>query len=83
MPATAKDATVTWKKAYWLRKHLYAYQSVMLRWVAMGQVRVRQTSGFPLYCLEDVKACLREDRPNGERAARAKVKRNDAARDHV
>lgn len=47
--------------AGWLKRVLRTDDSLLLRLVALGRVRVKKTSMYPRYCIEDVRACLMED----------------------
>jgi hypothetical protein len=60
MMATAPEAGVTFKTASYMRMQLHVDDSVLLRIVAQGKVRVMKTSTHPRYCVEDVEQFLCE-----------------------
>jgi hypothetical protein len=61
MPALSAAASATYKAAGYMRRNLHVDDSLLLRLVATGRVRVQRTSAYPRYCVEDVQNCLRED----------------------
>jgi hypothetical protein len=61
MSSVTEAAPATFKTAGWLKRNLRTDDSLLLRLVALGQVRVQKTSMYPRYCLEDVQAFLRQE----------------------
>jgi hypothetical protein len=61
MATVAGPRSTTYKTAGWLKVHLHVDDSVLLRLVALKQVRVQETSMFPRYCVEDVRTYLKKD----------------------
>lgn len=59
MPAVS--AAVTFKSAGFMRRKMGVNECFLLRIVAMGKVRVRQTEPHPQFCVQDVEACLRQE----------------------
>lgn len=67
MPAIAnKTEALTFKSASYFRHHMHVSQSTLLLLVTTAQVRVRLTSGYPQFCLEDINA-FRKVCPDGSR----------------
>lgn len=61
MATLTRDRAVTFKTAGWLKRVLRVDDSILLRLVALEQVRVQKTSMFPRYCVEDVQTYLEKD----------------------
>jgi hypothetical protein len=63
--AMKKVGPLTFRSSGFFRNKMHVSPSILLLLLATGRLRVHMTSTYPLYCLEDVNAFLREERPNG------------------
>jgi hypothetical protein len=79
MPAAAqKIETLTFRAAGYFRFKRRVSQSLLLFLVATSRVRVKLTSTYPLYCLEDVERFLNEEYPRDAHSMAAAERRRAA-----
>jgi hypothetical protein len=86
MSMTTKKEALTFRSAGYIRDELKVSQALLLTLVASEVVRVERRASYPRFCVEDVRAFLEGNHPNGAGSVALRRKRrtkNDAARDQV
>ena len=52
-----------YRRAYWIRTNLGCVDRAIIRWLALGKLRVALgDNGWPIFSVDDVKQCIDEDR---------------------
>jgi hypothetical protein len=77
-PTALQIEKLTFRAAGYFRHELRVSNSLLLFLVSTNRIRVRQTSTYPVYCLEDVERFLREEYPRDAQSRYAAVRRQAA-----